>query len=86
MLIARATLLVAPGLGFVLAAALLGGCSAAALALALASPPLVAERSDVPRVAAGMLAVGYCLVWLVLLAARESVDRPRQQVERIRGA
>jgi hypothetical protein len=49
MLVALATLLIASGLGFVLAAALLGACSAAALALALALPPLVAAPTDVPR-------------------------------------
>jgi CP family cyanate transporter-like MFS transporter len=64
---ALAVLVVAPGPLFVLAAAVLGGCSAATLVIALALPPILAAPTEVPRLAAGVLAVGYSTVWLGLL-------------------
>jgi MFS transporter, CP family, cyanate transporter len=47
------------------AAALVGFAAAGGLILALALPPLLARQDDVHRVAAGMLAIGYSLSFLL---------------------
>ena len=73
MLLALVTLLLASGAAFV-AAGVLGAASGATLTLTLALPPLVAAPADVPRTTAGVLAIGYSSVWLILLAAGAAWD------------
>jgi CP family cyanate transporter-like MFS transporter len=73
-LVALAALLVAPGPVFVVAAGLLGAISGAILVIALALPPLTTAPADTPRVAAGVLAICYSVVWLVLLTAGAAWD------------
>jgi MFS transporter, CP family, cyanate transporter len=74
MLLALVTLLVAPGTAFIVAAGVLGAASGATLVLTLALPPLMAAPADVPRTTAGVLAIGYSTVWLMLLAAGAAWD------------
>jgi MFS transporter, CP family, cyanate transporter len=68
-LAALPVLFLAPPIAFVAAAAVVGLCAGAALVLALAMPPLLAAPGEVPRLAGGTMAVGYSLVWLILLGA-----------------
>jgi MFS transporter, CP family, cyanate transporter len=67
-------LLLAPAPLFVAAAAVLGACGGAALALALALPPLLAAPAEVPRLSGGVLALGYSVVSLVLFATGVAWD------------
>ncbi|HTW73137.1 MAG TPA: hypothetical protein VME47_24890, partial [Acetobacteraceae bacterium] len=49
----------------VTAAGMIGFCAAFMLILALASPPVLARQEDVHRMAAGMLALGYTITFIV---------------------
>jgi CP family cyanate transporter-like MFS transporter len=49
----------------IIGAGLVGSCAAFVLILTLALPPLLTEPSDVHRLSAGMLAIGYTLTFLV---------------------
>jgi len=64
-LLSLAGLLVPSGPVIVAAAGLIGFAAAFTLILSLALPPLLAEPSDVHRLAAGMLALGYTITFIV---------------------
>lgn len=55
-------------------AGLLGFCAASLFILALALPPLLASADDVPRLAAGMFAIGYSLPFVLSLVGGAAWD------------
>jgi CP family cyanate transporter-like MFS transporter len=60
-----AGLLVPSGVVVIAAAGMIGFCAASMLILTLALPPLLARQDDVHRLAAGMLALGYSITFIV---------------------
>lgn len=64
-LVSLAGLLVPSGPVIVAAAGVIGFTAAFTLILSLALPPLLAEPNDVHRLAAGMLALGYTITFIV---------------------
>ncbi len=74
MLASLGAFLLLPAWSTVPSAGLLGFCAASVLILTLALPPLLASRDDVPRLAAGMFAIGYTLPFVLSLVGGAAWD------------
>jgi len=74
MLVSLGAFLLLPAWSIVPSAGLLGFCAASLLILTLALPPLLASRDDVPRLAAGMFAIGYSLPFVLSLVGGAAWD------------